>query len=331
MVSILLIKVSRIGDTLFAIPAMRAIAAHYPNARLTVLGHRHRIAVLKNLPFIHHLGAISKKTAWLRGWYGQRYDYAIVYGFDASLVNYALRVAKRVVAFQQHNAALNQRLYRCVEMPTIKNEHAVLLDLRLTAALGVPPLTSRRLAYQVSPLEQHTARALLNRDIPNHPFPLIGVQIASFPTKHYRDWPLENFAALMFAILKEYPKAHFLIYGGAAEKSRTSQLKQQLGNHATLYAGRLTLRQTAAVMSLTNLYIGVDTGPSHIMSAFDIPLVGIYHCISGSHLTGPLDHPCFYPVDHPVTDVTCTENQSIAEISVAMVLNQVQQALKQQF
>src|SRR5438132_6775977 len=51
-----------------------------------------------------------------------------------------------------------------------------------------------------------------------------------------------------------------------------SWLSERLGPRATLYAG-LCLRETAAVMNLTDLFVGVDTGPTHLMSAFDVPLV----------------------------------------------------------
>jgi len=46
--SILVINVTRIGDTLLAVPALRALATAWPDARLTVLGHPKRVAVLEN-------------------------------------------------------------------------------------------------------------------------------------------------------------------------------------------------------------------------------------------------------------------------------------------
>jgi heptosyltransferase-3 len=80
-------------------------------------------------------------------------------------------------------------------------------------------------------------------------------------------------------------------------------------------------------MSLTDLYIGVDTGPTHIMSAFDIPLVGLYHCLSSSKLTGPLEHPRLYAIDHPRLGKDCTEHSPMAEIRVETVFAQVARAL----
>lgn len=291
-----------------------------------MLAHPKRAEVLRHLSYVTQLDDISKRRAPFMGRIGPRaFDYALVYGFDAPLVAYALRVARRVVAFRQKSEALNRKLHRAVEAPAFQGEHSVLQYLRLPAALGIPP-AGLRLAYHVSDAEREWAHARLAQDTPRGASPLIGLQVASFPTKGYRDWPVEHFARLADTLSEDWPRAHFLIYGGGKERDRTGWLVSRLGARATLYAGRLTLRQTAAIMSLTNLYIGVDTGPTHIMSAFDIPLVGLYHCFSPSRLIGPLDHPCFFPVDHP-RPYRCPTDTAMAEISVDAVAATVRAAL----
>jgi heptosyltransferase-3 len=325
--SFLFIIVSRIGDTLFATPAMRAVEKANPGCRMVVLGHPKRADILRGLPFAKNVGGITKRSALWRGWFrGRRFDYAFVYGFDEPLVRYALRVADRVVAFRQKSESLSQSLYRCVDVPPFQSEHSVLHCLRLPAAIGIPP-AGLRLAYQVSPRETVAARERLATDIPRAASPLIGFQVASFPTKAYRDWPIGNFAELAERILADWPQSHFLIYGGSEELSRAVWLKERLGSRATRYAGLLTLRETAALMGCTDLYVGVDTGPTHLMSTFDIPLVGLYHCVSSSKLTGAADHPCFYPVDHPRAKDQCSERTDMGEISVESVLLRVHQAL----
>lgn len=324
--SFLVINVSRIGDTLLATPALRAIAGAYPRARITALCHPKRAEILRNLSFIERVRSISKRSAFWRGRLsGPPYDYALVYGFDAPLVAYALRVARRVVAFRQKSDELNRRLYRVVEVPAFQSEHSVLQSLRLPAALEIPP-AGLRLAYKVSPAERAWAQARLATDLPAGAHPLIGMQVASFPTKSYRDWPVERFADLAKRLVADYPRAHFLIFGGTAERARTAWLAAEMGKRATLYAGRLRLRETAAIMGFTNLYVGVDTGPTHIMSALDIPLVGLYHCFSPSRLIGALEHPCFYPVDHP-RPYPCATDTPMSEISVEAVYAAVRKAL----
>jgi len=141
---ILYINVSRIGDTLLVTPAVRAVAARWPQARITLLAHPKREEVLRKLPFVQRTGGIEKQRARFMGrignpFAGKAYDLAFVCNFDAPLVDYALRVARRVVAFRQPDAALNRRLYRAVEHPALQTTHAVDIQLMLPAALGVAP------------------------------------------------------------------------------------------------------------------------------------------------------------------------------------------------
>lgn len=323
---VLVINVSRIGDTLLATPALRAIARAWPEAEITVLGHPKRVEVLAHLPFIQHLGGITKRRALWRGWLGRSYDLAFVYGFDAPLVAYALRAARQVVAFRQNNPALDKRLFHAVSAPPFQSEPAVDYLLRLPAALGIAP-AGRRLTYQPTDGEIAAARVRLAAVGVTGRHPLIGLQVASFPTKAYRDWPVEHFAALCRQILTRWPDGHFLIFGGGEEKRRTAWLQTQLGAHASLFAGRLSLRETAALMGLVDLYIGVDTGPTHLMSTFDIPLVGLYHGFSRSELIAPLEHPCLYAIDHPRAGPGCPTDVPMADISVATVFAQVERAL----
>ncbi len=328
---ILVINVSRIGDTLLATPAIRALAAAWPEATVDVLGHPNRVEVLEHLPFVGRVGAISKKSAPWRGWLARfakpkPYDLAVVYGHDEALVAYALRVAQRVAAFRQNSERLNARLAVAVEPPAFQSDHAVRLALALTQALGAAP-AGLRLSYAVTDAERAWAAATLAADAPADAKPLVGLQVASFPTKAYRDWPLDSFMELCERIRQHWPHAHFLIFGGVAEHERTTALKQRLGATATLYAGRLSLRQTGALMSRLDLYVGVDTGPTHLMSAFDIPLVGLYHGFSRSELIAPLEHPCFFAVDHPRAGPDCPTEASMADITVDTVFANVVNAM----
>lgn len=327
---ILIIQVSRIGDTLFATPAMRTIAEHCPQARITVLAHPKRVEVLEYLPFIHQLDVIDKNRARFKGWLtGKAYDLAFVFGFESTLIKYALRVSKQVVAFRQAHEAINHQLYQLVEPPVFQSEHAVEQLLRLPKALAWET-SNWRLAMHITLAEFRQAHERLAKvGSETNPALIIGLQVASFPTKSYRDWPIESFAQLAQQIKTHIPSAHFLIFGGEVERKRTLWLHQQLSDYSTHLAGDLTLRQTAALMGLSHLYIGVDTGPTHMMSTFNIPMVLLYHCLSPAFLTGPLQHPNCIAIDLEPKDRDF--NQSMEQISVIQVFNEVLKITKKTY
>lgn len=323
---ILVINVSRIGDTLLTTPVLRALARAWPLAAITFAGHPKRVEVMRHLPFLARVRGITKHRARLMGRFGRkRYDLALVFGRDRELVEYALRVARRVVAFRQQDPVLNQRLFAVANPHDGHPGHAVKLLLTMLEPLGIAP-AGLHLAYQVTERENAWARATLRRC---HAMgrPLIGLQLASFPTKAHRDWPPERFIELCDLVLRRHPGAHFVILGGGEERQRTKALHARFAVHSTLFAGRLTLRQTAALMNQLDAYVGVDTGPTHIMGSLHRPLVALYHPTVPSGVLGALDHPCFFPVDHPMANRNPTEQTPMADIPAALVLEKLEQAL----
>jgi heptosyltransferase III len=300
--SVLIINVTRIGDTLLNTPAIRAIAAKFPNAAITCLGHAKRVEVLQHLPYLAHVDKIDKKTALWRGRIGvltgKSYDWAFVWGDDAALHRYALRVAKHVVAYRQEDDALNAQFFHAAAAPALYSMHGVAMQLQLSRSVGIDT-KNFKLDYVVTDIETRTAKQRLAKDAGGAK-PLIGLQVASFPTKAYRDWPIEHFIELAKRIIGEYANAKFIMFGGSDDVARIAPFRDALPDHTVVYAGALTLRETVAVMKEIDLYIGVDTGPTHLYGALKKPMVAMYHSTLPSALYAPLQHPALYVVDHPL-------------------------------
>jgi heptosyltransferase-3 len=328
---ILVIYVTRIGDTMLITPLVRALAQAWPSAAINFIGSKTSTEVLQNLTFIHRVGHLKKKWVPFQGWLSKKsYDLAVVAGNnegDKLFVEYAMRMAHNVIAFRQTSDSLNARLLAAVEKPAFQSCHAVDYLLTLLAPLAITPV-SKRLSYQVTETEHAWAKQELAHQHTHDLTPLIGLQIASFPTKNYRDWPVQHFVELCQRIRMEHPRAHFLIFGGKLERQRTLALHTALSDCSTHFAGSLSLRQTGALMSELDLYIGVDTGPTHIMGALHRPMVAMYHGSSPSALLAPLEHPCLWTINHPRAGQGFDpQDYSMTEISVDTVLAKVREAL----
>ncbi len=328
---ILVVNVTRIGDTLLATPAIRAIARYFPNAELTVLGHPKRVEVLKNIPYIQRVGGIDKNTARLRGWLdalsSPEYDWAFVWRTDQPLVNYALRKARRVVAHQQSDLALTRRLAYVAPRIPDNTVHAVAWALSVPQSAGIPP-AGFGLDYVVTPAERDRARQRLRQAHVTTDAPLISLQVASFPTKQYRDWPIEHFISLARRMIAAWPEVSFLLNGGTADREKINCFIRHIGERACTFAGELSLRESAAMMEASTLYIGVDTGPSHIFGALKKPMIVMYHPSLPSALYKPLDNPGLFAIDHPGAGPTASERIPMAEISVDRVWSAVQAAMR---
>ncbi len=329
---VLIINVTRIGDTLLATPAIRAIAAFFPNAEITCLGHPARYTVLENLPYLSKVGCISKKSAWHRGWVDvfsePEYDYAFVWGQDRALVGYACRKARNVIAEQQQSTRLNKKLLMAFDAPPQNSIHAVAWFLSMAQAVGIPT-QGYELDYVVTAAEREAAAARLYGMLgASNNLPKVGFQVASFATKAWRDWPISRFIELGLRIVQHYPDARFVCFGAADDQERIAELERSLRGRVLSFAGQTTLRESAAIMSHLNLYVGIDTGPTHLYSALKQPMVVMYHPTIPSALYKPLGHPAFSAIDHPLADPRCRDQVSMIEIGVEPVWKAVESALE---
>lgn len=313
---ILVINVARIGDTILAVPVLRALRAAWPAAEIVCLAHPKRVEVLQGLACIDRCGPVSKRSVPFMGWLGRRYDLALVFGRERALLRYALRAARQVVALPSGDLALDRRLFAAV--PDQGMQHAVHDRLRWLAAIDVPP-ASLRLDYRVADAERAAARAWIAEHCGGRR-PRVGFQIASFPTKAYRNWPAENFRELGRRILDRHPEAQILVFGDTADAAAGSRLADALGPCCHCVAGQFPLRGTLALMENLDLYVGVDTGPTHLAGALGIPMVAMYHCLHPGRFLAPLEHPAYLGVvEHPVGLEQASAAHTMAEIPVDAV------------
>lgn len=89
-------------------------------------------------------------------------------------------------------------------------------------------------------------------------------------------WPLERFAEVGRRLVESIG-AFPLAIGGPAESAMSERLVGLWGAGASA-AGVFAPRETAALIASCRVFIGLDTGPTHLASAVGTPCVGLYSC-----------------------------------------------------
>ncbi len=328
---VLVIVIARIGDTLMMTPVLRALRAAIPDGELACMAHPTRIAVLEGLPYLDALAPIEKKRAPLLGRLPKRkFDYAVVNATDAAVLEYALRAADRVVAHKQADAAINARLWR-VAASGEGTHHGVDDRMLLLEPFELAP-AGKRLDYVVSADESRRAEEWLaarGAAAPGQKSFLVGLQMAGFRTEPFRRWPTASFAALCRRIAAVRPEARFIVFGDKYDVPEAEALRTSLGDRVIVAAGELDLRASGAILARTSLYIGVDTGPTHLAGALGVPMIGLYFCRCPGALLAPLEHPSFLEiVEHPRSLAQCDESASMAEVTVDRVWAAVENFLR---
>ena len=108
--------------------------------------------------------------------------------------------------------------------------------------------------------------------------------IGATPKRQGRRWQLIHWAELAKKIFEQYDVQIFVI-GGKEDIQETEKLIE-MEPRIKSFAGKTTLRETAALTFCSDIVISGDTGPLHIASALAQCCIGLYGCCSISR-SGP--------------------------------------------
>ena len=91
----------------------------------------------------------------------------------------------------------------------------------------------------------------------------------------WKAWPPEKYAELITRLAKEISCLVFLV-GGPGDKEILDGIANQSGVRTMNCSGLLNLCQTAALLRRSALFIGNDSGLSHIAAAMKTPLIQLF-------------------------------------------------------
>jgi len=90
----------------------------------------------------------------------------------------------------------------------------------------------------------------------------------------FKKWPLERYADLIQRIRRERMGSVVIIWG-PGEREEAQRLAAMVGDSACL-ACQTDIAQLYALLARANVYIGGDTGTTHLASAANVPVLSIF-------------------------------------------------------
>ncbi|MFQ5964081.1 MAG: glycosyltransferase family 9 protein [Candidatus Scalinduaceae bacterium] len=291
--NILILRKGNLGDTICAVPAMKAVKKRFPSSRFIFMtaektgNFPHTVEVLKGLIefneiFIYdptalkNLRYFSKVVSQLRS---KKLDLVVYLSQSSNTFSWLLRDllffrivgCKSACGFQWTKHwlfSLAQRRYRIFYREVDRL-------MKLVEPLGV----SRKVSWDIP-------RVPLNFDLPKSldSRPVIVIHpTAKFPVKR---WPLERFLEVC-RDLKKRCNPFFVVVGGSDAETNAEALVKTLKNDVLSLTGKTTFLQLAEVLRQCDLLVSCDSGPVHVAAAVGTPVVGIYSA---------RDYPqCWYP------------------------------------
>jgi heptosyltransferase-2 len=262
---ILVIRGGAIGDFVLTLPAIRLLRENFPGAQLEILGYKHIVALAEGRFYAHATRSI---------------EYAPMAKFfvpnaelPADLVEYFGGFRQIVSYLFDPDKIFENNVRRC----GVKN------------FLHAPPLIddSAQAAHQLAkPLQslalylEDPAAALYpsaqDREFAAQFFagldrPVIALHPGSGSEK--KNWPLENWRELGEWLFALDPAPALLLVGGEADRAAFASLAAAWSGRAVWFAQDLPLYHLAALLERCRLFIGHDSGISHIAAAVGTPSV----------------------------------------------------------
>jgi heptosyltransferase I len=286
---ILIVKLGSIGDIVHTLPALAALRAGFPDAEISWVVERNLSEILRDNPILDRLievdtkalrrGLMSGETLraprqQLRRLRASAFDVALDFqGLLKSASIARLSGARRVYGYSRaglREPASSIFLSKRISVP--KTTHVIRKGLALVeGALGIPvPSDAERFSFPISvpAADENAAREAAGVAGGNYAILNPG---GGWPTKL---WSPDRFGKLADALWSTYGLTSLVTYGpGEEELASTVERSSQLGKARPV---KLSLKAFYSLARTARVYVGGDTGPTHIAVAAGTPIVGLF-------------------------------------------------------
>jgi lipopolysaccharide heptosyltransferase II len=269
-----------VGDAVMTVPALRQLRQFLPNAHITLAMRPWSKGLFAEADFIDELLVIDqKRLEQIRIWKRHEFDLALLFtnSFESAAVAALARVPFRIGYKTQARGWL---LTNAVPLPDWRDSrHEVYYYLNLVTNLARElnlPLkeTPPQATLRVSSSAQKEARRILAANGVVGPKPIIALCPGSINSRAKR-WPAESFAALADRLSQEL-EANVLLIGSNDELDVSLTVARKMITDPVMLTGKTDLAQVVAILNEVDLLITNDTGPAHIASALDRPVLVIF-------------------------------------------------------
>lgn len=316
---ILVVKLDHIGDFILALDSFQALRTAFPAARITLLcgpwnaqlaratGFFDRVETLDFFATTADGGRADFSRHRLADVGSARFDVAIDLRFepDTRVVldhltathkcGYASDVCRSpmTVALPRPNLQHCESLSNNQRLAMLGLTHNVIHFFRRDSELGGAALAQKLVGATPVDLSFRAGKPL--------------VVLHPFSGRAIKNWPLENFLKLAAWLSGEHG-ACVVLLGSKAEAESVPGLAQMCdAAGAKSLAGETSLAEAVAIIASADLFIGNDSGLTHVAARLDIPTFAIFSGVSpiemwapyGRHATiihTPVDcAPCYLP------------------------------------
>ena len=289
--NILIIRLSSLGDVLMSVPAVRALRQRFPDAHISWLAEGSVTGILAHQDFIdeviffpraaltRHLKKGHLATAayilgdFLKSLRRREYDWIVdLHGIAKSVALMFIARGKKRIGFGKTFAKDMSHLFynERVNGPE-KRIHKVERNMLAARYLGCD-----RPAPDKPLLVHDSVRTYIDDFFRSHNIhpPVFAINPFASRGSTFKKWPLERYADLIQRIRRERMGSVVIIWG-PGEREEAQRLAAMVGDSACL-ACQTDIAQLYALLARASVYVGGDTGTTHLASAANVPVLSIF-------------------------------------------------------
>jgi ADP-heptose:LPS heptosyltransferase len=327
---LLLQHATALGTVVHATPLIPALREAMPDCRIAVAASGFALEVLRNNPGIERLietpsplldwrgaGQVLRRENPLRG-----EDFAIIttVGNERTLIALSTLFAGAGarVGFTQVPALYRAAFAFDYGKSQIENNLSILRALGYPSKHFEPQMffTAEDVAWARRMLADEGVRA--------------GQTVAAFVTQtsvtQRKSWRKERFQAAAEFLVQRYG-AHIIFLGTASEAAAIDELRSGIPHKTSSFAGKTNLLQMAALLSLCDVGLTLDTGTMHVGRTVGLPMVIIAPAWSPPLEWLPLNNPRYRILKNAEMKV-CPPDYIIDEVSVDEVTGALRRLLE---
>ncbi|MGO9640024.1 MAG: lipopolysaccharide heptosyltransferase II [Candidatus Acidiferrales bacterium] len=275
-----------VGDAIMSIPALEAIRARWSDADLTTLALPGIADLLRGQPSVgrllvfdragRHAGVLGRErlAAELRR---ERFDVAVLFqnAFDAAWIAWRAGIRERIGYARDGRGLFLTRAVRVAakgEIPAHESFYYLELLRRAGWVSRLPDRVEIALRVEFAAREAAEAK-LIQAGARKGVLRCALAPGASFGSA--RCWPPDRFGKLA-ALLRAQYGGEVILLGAPTEGTLARAIAEASGNSVINLVGQTNMTEIPALLAACDLFIGNDSGLTHVAGAVGLPIVGIY-------------------------------------------------------
>lgn len=281
---VLLIRLENIGDLVVTTPAIKSFKKEFKEVHVLIKESNYDL--VKNNPNIdkiittkipwhttNHKINMTSSMLWFMG--GERtklekqlrkeqYDFAVSFNTDPRNIMIAkMSKAKRILSHPTNFNFLS--LTDFIDL----DEKQHIIDRHLSLAKFFRDSKDRKTEVFIKTKELQKAKSLLKK-IKRPVF-----CICTGAGTEHKKWPENNWAELITKIYEDHKGA--VVFVGSKEDQKTNQKIMKLMKKKILdFSGKTDMITSIGIIASSDIFIGLDSGMTHVAKAVETKLVGLY-------------------------------------------------------